>query len=93
MRPRLVAVPQDKLTRLEWPLLWIAPGKTAPLDRRLADAIPIAEVFPFGGQLTTILAVDRRHAWQLLVGLACLLQDLLEARSVGRERGDRQMRI
>src|SRR5947207_5016276 len=69
--PRLIEIPQEKLPRLERSFLGIAPSKTAPLDRRLADAVPKAEWFAPCGKLIAVLPVDLRHARHLLVGLSC----------------------
>ena len=59
---------------LERGFLGIAPGETAPLNRRLADAVSKAEVLAFRGKLSTILTVDHRYTRQLPVGLSGTLQ-------------------
>src|SRR5512135_2698367 len=92
-RPRLIGIPQDKLTSLERSFPWVAPSETAPLDHRLTDAVSKAEVLASRGKLSAILAVDHRHARQLPEGLSCTLQDLLQARAIRCGRSNREMDI
>src|SRR5689334_17298892 len=71
--------------------MWIAPCETAPLNRRLTDAVVQAEVLTSRGKLSAILAVDHRHARQLLVGPLFTLQDLLQTSAIRCGRSNRDM--
>ena len=57
-----------------------------PSTAGMADAVAVAEGLGLGGQRVAVLAPDRRHAGQGVVGRAGAIDGRLQPRAVGRER-------